>query len=435
MHGPLEIRTRLTARELRRALGPGLLWAGSAIGVSHLVQSTRAGAAAGLALAGVIAAALVLKYPFFEFGPRYAAATRTSLVEGYARVGSWALWLYFAITLVSGVVVDAAILLLTAFLVRVALGITWPIAALAALIYGACALLLAAGRYRLLDASMKAILAALAASTLVAAGAALPRADPSTLSLLPEIGAASGVSFGFLLALVGWMPTAIDVSVWSSLWTLAKDDSAGMRTSVAAARADFLVGYVGAGILAFAFLLLGAAVMHGTGTDFSPQGGGFTVQLIDLYAATLGGWTRPFVLVAVLTTMLSTSLTVVDGFPRALERTVRVLREGPPPGAVVGEPPDAGGGAGYWAWLLGLGAATTLVLALFVGTLTTMADFATTLSFLAAPVLGYLNLRVIRGDEVPAGSRPGAAMVALAWAGILAMAGFGVVYLGWWIAA
>src|SRR5690606_17148199 len=79
--------------------GPGLLWAAAAIGVSHLVQSTRAGAEAGFALAGVVLFALVLKYPFFEFGPRYAASTGESLVEGYARIGRWALWLYFGITL------------------------------------------------------------------------------------------------------------------------------------------------------------------------------------------------------------------------------------------------------------------------------------------------------------------------------------------------
>ena len=76
------------------SFGPGLLWAAAAIGVSHLVQSTRAGAVAGFALAGVILLALVLKYPFFEFGPRYAAATGESLVEGYARIGRWAVWLY-----------------------------------------------------------------------------------------------------------------------------------------------------------------------------------------------------------------------------------------------------------------------------------------------------------------------------------------------------
>ena len=60
------------------------------------MQSTRAGADAGFGLAWIILAALVLKYPFFEYGPRYAAATGESLVEGYRRVGRWALWLYLS---------------------------------------------------------------------------------------------------------------------------------------------------------------------------------------------------------------------------------------------------------------------------------------------------------------------------------------------------
>ncbi|MEN8375435.1 MAG: divalent metal cation transporter [Gemmatimonadota bacterium] len=434
MHAPTTSgKPRLTGHELMRSLGPGLLWAGAAIGVSHLVQSTRAGASAGLALAGVILAALVLKYPFFEFAPRYAAATRQSLVEGYARIGRWALWLYLAITLVSSVVVDAAVILLTAFLLRVTLGLTWPIAAVAGALYVACAALLAVGRYRLLDAALKLILAALAASTLVAAAVALPRVDVSTLSLIPEIGGDAGVSFAFLLALAGWMPTAIDLSVWSSLWTLAKDRSTGFVTSVEAARADFLVGYIGTGVLAFAFVILGAAVMFGSEAAFSPQGGEFSLQLIDLYEATLGAWTRPFVMVAVLTTMLSTSLTVIDGFPRALERTIRVLREGVPPAPAESagppSPEEAGGGRGYWISLACLGVAVTIVLTLFAGSLTTMADFATIVSFLTAPVLGYLNLRVIRGREVPERHRPGKGLVALAWVGIIAMSAFGIVYL------
>ena len=88
------------------SFGPGLLWAAAAIGVSHLVQSTRAGAVAGFGLAGVILLALIIKYPFFEYGPRYAAATGTSLVEGYLKIGKWALWLYFVITLAMSVIIQ-----------------------------------------------------------------------------------------------------------------------------------------------------------------------------------------------------------------------------------------------------------------------------------------------------------------------------------------
>ena len=50
-------------RTFLKALGPGLLWAGAAVGVSHLVQSTRAGATYGFALLGIVLLANVFKYP------------------------------------------------------------------------------------------------------------------------------------------------------------------------------------------------------------------------------------------------------------------------------------------------------------------------------------------------------------------------------------
>ena len=68
-----------------RSLGPGLLFAGAAVGVSHLVQATRAGADFGLTLVWLVVLANVLKYPAFEAGARYTAATGQSLLEGYRR--------------------------------------------------------------------------------------------------------------------------------------------------------------------------------------------------------------------------------------------------------------------------------------------------------------------------------------------------------------
>ena len=60
----------MVKRNLLKAIGPGLLWAGAAIGVSHIVQSTRAGAGFGFALIWVIIFANLLKYPLFEFALR-----------------------------------------------------------------------------------------------------------------------------------------------------------------------------------------------------------------------------------------------------------------------------------------------------------------------------------------------------------------------------
>ena len=265
------------------AFGPGLLWAATAIGVSHLVQSTRAGAVAGFGLAGVIVVAFVVKYPFFEFGPRYAAATGVSLVEGYRRIGRWALWLYLAITLLSAGIIQSAVVMFTEYLVGFAFGLEWSLPVLAGIVMAACAGLLWGGRFRGLDLSVKMILLLLGLSTIVAAAVSLARADFSTFAIWPGGLVATVVPFAFLLALVGWMPTAIDVAAWSSLWTLAKNDASGQRCSVEAARQDFLVGYFGTAALAFAFVSLGAGVMFGSDAVFAAEGTLFATQLVNLY--------------------------------------------------------------------------------------------------------------------------------------------------------
>ena len=61
----------MNTKNLLKALGPGILFASTAIGVSHLVQSTQAGEKFGLGLLWAIIIANFLKYPFFEHGSYY----------------------------------------------------------------------------------------------------------------------------------------------------------------------------------------------------------------------------------------------------------------------------------------------------------------------------------------------------------------------------
>ena len=82
-------------------LGPGLLFAGAAIGVSHLVQSTRAGADFGWGLLWALVLTNLFKYPFFQAGPRFAIATGKSLLEGYFNLGKGYLWVYFILNFVT----------------------------------------------------------------------------------------------------------------------------------------------------------------------------------------------------------------------------------------------------------------------------------------------------------------------------------------------
>lgn len=68
-----------------RIFGPGILMATAAIGGSHLISSTQAGALYGWQLAIMIILANVFKYPFFRFGTDYVYDTGESLIAGYAK--------------------------------------------------------------------------------------------------------------------------------------------------------------------------------------------------------------------------------------------------------------------------------------------------------------------------------------------------------------
>ena len=50
------------------AMGPGVLMASAAVGGSHIIASTQAGAIYGWQLAIIIILANLFKYPFFRFG-------------------------------------------------------------------------------------------------------------------------------------------------------------------------------------------------------------------------------------------------------------------------------------------------------------------------------------------------------------------------------
>lgn len=97
-----------------KKIGPGLLFAGAAIGVSHLVQSTRAGADFGYGLIWAFILVHIFKYPFFQFGPRYALATGESLLDGYKRLGNGVLILYFIITFTTMFTIQTTVTIVTA---------------------------------------------------------------------------------------------------------------------------------------------------------------------------------------------------------------------------------------------------------------------------------------------------------------------------------
>lgn len=413
-------RTRLSA------LGPGLLLAATAVGASHLVQATRAGAEAGLGWLGLVVFAHALKYPAFRFGPHFAATTGCSLLQAYRRQGRWALAVYAVVTLGTMFTVQAAVTLLTAGLLLAVLGMRVNPLGVSAVLLALGAGVLAGGRYRGLDRVNKVMILVLTLSTFAATAIALPRVDPSTLGLGLEALIDPG-QVALAVALIGWMPSAPDVSVWHSLWVLERGRDRGEPLDLARVTFDFHVGYGGTLVLAACFVVLGAALLHGTGASLPESAGAFSRGLIDLYAETLGAWSRPIIGVCALATMASTMLAVLDGFPRALSGlALRFFSD-----ESDDEETTGAAGRAYWAALGLLAAGSLVVMGLLLTSLKALVDVAASLSFLTAPVLSALNHRAVFSQDVGTSKRPPRWLWAMSLASIAAQ----VAFAGWFLLA
>ena len=404
--------------KLFKSLGPGLLYAGAAVGVSHLVQSTRAGAGYGFDLLWVLVIANILKYPFFEFAPRYASTTGKSLVHGYQKTGKWALILFGLITVSTMFAISGAISIVTAGLLGSLIGIQLDIYVLTTIILVLVMFVLMLGQFSVFESIIKFIIIALALSTIIAVSLSFKTELAGTV----HFDWAVATDVAFLIAFIGWMPAPIDVSVWHSTWTEAKQVSENEKISLKSAIRDFNIGYIGTAFLAVGFLALGAFVMYGSGETFSNSGVAFASQLINMYTNSLGQWAYWIIGVAALTTMLSTTITVLDAYPRVMQPVLEMLFP-------VFKSSNEKSNKSYNIWLIITVLGTISLIVLFGKSMKFIVDMATTISFVVAPILAFLNYKAVtsKGFE----NKPEKWLLIYAWIGMIFLTLFSVFYIIW----
>ncbi|WP_296313445.1 NRAMP family divalent metal transporter [Winogradskyella sp. UBA3174] len=406
-----------------KKLGPGLLFAGAAIGVSHLVQSTRAGADFGMGLLWALLLVNLFKYPFFQFGPRYASATGESLIEGYRKLGRGVLASYFVLSLGTMFTIQAAVTIVTAGLANSLFGDIgtinlgsisissiqiWTV-----IILIICLIILFVGKYNVLDKLIKIIIITLTISTLIAVGFAFSGFDKplSFVQKLPE----NGTEIAFLIAFMGWMPAPLDISVWHSIWTIEKKKTQKTFTPKEALL-DFNIGYVSTIVLGIAFLSLGYLVMFQSGEAFSNKAAVFSNQLIDLYTKSLGNWAYLIIGIAAFTTMFSTTITTLDASPRAMSKSLDSLT-------------NKTNKNGYRNWIIVLTLGTLIIFFLFASEMGLLIKIATILSFITAPFYAIVNYKLISSKHTPAVWRPTLKLHILSYLGIIFLIGFSLWYL------
>lgn len=403
-----------------KTLGPGILFASTCIGVSHLVQSTRAGADYGWTLLWAIVLANIFKYPFFEFASRYTSATGDSILDGYYRKGKWIMILFGLLTMATMFIVTAAVTFVTAGLLSNLIPIenfttdSWVLVILIV-----CAVILIFGKYSLLDTTLKIVGTALVVSTLVAFVSALWNGPIEKIDNFIPPNAYSGAGILFLVALMGWMPTAVDMSTWTSLWTEERIKQTGYFPKLKETLLDFNLGYIVSAVLALTFLSLGALVIYGSGTELSNSSPVFASQLIGMYTESIGQWSYFIIAIAAFSTMFSTSIAVMDGYGRSMARATQlVFKTGPRESRKE-----------FIIWMVIILAGAYFVATQFVNSLKGLVDLATAISFMIAPLAGYLNYIVVHSSEVKKDWLPPKWLKNLAIAGLIFLIVFAVIYV------
>ncbi len=397
-----------------RMLGPGILLAATSIGASHLVLSPQAGARFGTSLLWLVLASHLLKYPAFEFGPRYAAVTGKNLLQGYLKLPGprgWALWLFLVGTVIQGVGVRGGVVSITGAVLGCWLGglsAEWYSLVTAVVVV----FLLLAGGFGWMDNLNKVMMATLALATLIAFIPACPGPGQLKNLVLPQLPAGSIV---LVAAILGWMPTGIDVSIWHSFWTLEKFKRLGIDPADApqAPRrlrlmlGDMRVGYGLSLISALMFMCMGASKLAGQGEAL--RGAEFASHLATAYTDVLGPWMLHLFMLTAFFAMFSTSYTVVDGFSRSFAEALASLR---------------GREGSVRPWYVGFVLASSLlaVLTIFlVGNPVTLVTVVALISLAVAPVLYALNIWCVTRHISDKKLRPPRPLVWLACAGVAFM--------------
>ena len=395
-----------------KKLGPGLLFAGAAIGVSHLVQSTRAGADFGWGLVWALLIINVFKYPFFQYGPRYAISTGKTLLDGYYRLGKGYLWFYFILNFATMFTIQTAVTIVTAGLASELFGLTENMVIWSVIITVFCSLILIFGKYKTLDKVIKVIIIVLAISSVLALLIAFSNYDNS-ISIKQIFPRSEGLLF--LIAFMGWMPAPLDISIWHSIWTLEKNKIQKTKVKIVDSMFDFNVGYITTVILGLCFIGLGALVMYGSGESFSNQGGVFAKQLINLYTSNLGQGAYLIIAIAAFTTMFSTTITTLDASPRAMSKTIQLLFK---------KEKDF-----YITWIIILAVGTSLIFIFLLSEMGKLVQIATVLSFITAPIYAFLNYKLVNSDQVPKDLQPSKKLKFLSNLGLIFLTGFTLFYL------
>tara|TARA_B100000900_G_C20600444_1_gene725302 strand:- start:1997 stop:3304 length:1308 start_codon:yes stop_codon:yes gene_type:complete len=424
---------QLPIKNIQKFIGPGIIFAGAAIGGSHLMSSTTAGARFGFSLVGLILITNLFKYPFLLVGTRFTASTGKSLLEGFNERNPLYLPLFLTISLITGTLTIAAVSFVSGVLLtNIPLLSSFPPMDLSILVLVSCGLILLIGKYSALDKLSKILVSTLTILTFFAvisliSGGNMNNEITSTF-YRTETSPWRISNLSFLIPLMGWMPCPVELCVWPSLWMFSKNKVTKYKPTLKEAEFDFNLGYLLTVITAIFFVTLGALTMYGTGQGMlSGSGVSFAQNLIKLYTESIGEWSKWIIIPASFAAMFSTTLTCLDAYPRTISSIQGIIRR-----TDLGRMDSSLEQNRFQNWMIiHIFASLTALLVAKSGDIT-VKDFvfgAMTGSFLSAPFFAWMAMDTINSHLVPSQNRYGSLLRGLSWTGLIFLIVFSLLFI------
>jgi Mn2+/Fe2+ NRAMP family transporter len=173
-------------------------------------------------------------------------------------------------------------------------------------------------------------------------------------------------------------------------------------------------------------MTIGAFTVYGTGQLLPENSTAFSNQLLSIFTTNLGEWTYPVIAIAAFGTIYGTLIAAWDAFAKSFVRGIQILRSD----ELTNNKKQEDSVARWYNVLLPLiGFGGFILFYQFKGGMIKILEAVTIIVFLVAPIIAYLNLRVINSEEIPETHRVSKSMLLLAYAGLILMALFSIYYL------
>lgn len=391
--------------------------AAAAVGVSHLVFATQAGANYGLSFIWLIVLISVLKYPAFRFAVDYASLTERSLVHAYSKLGRAAMTWLFAGLVVDLFVATTAVALVTAGLFISVFDLPFSGPHVAIVICLVSAAILLNGHYRKAERIVKALVLVFTVLAIIATMLALPELGSGGRDLFGDLTPSRSLAV-FAIAMTGWMPMPLTGAIFISIWAREKKRSSSHEIGPASARHDLNFGWLLTISLAICFTVMGAAILFQVDREVPASAGAFATELLSIFTTVVGDWSYPLIALAAIAVMWSGVFALMDALPRVTARLVDHATGH-------GEEPTSR----YTLLLIVQFIGVTLILLFLMRSFGTFIAFATSAGFITAPALAYYNYRAVTSQEVAAHYAPSRGLLAWHWVGFAALAFFAIAFV------